>query len=382
VSEIPRELDDVVRRATTRDPQDRFVDGRAMHAALVDARDRLGLHGTVPAPPADDTINLARTAARSAVPDRNRTAALPPAAPPRGEREQREPRRWPFVVVAVVVLSLIAGVGGWWLAVGRYTHTPSVLHLTYSAAAAKLDKAGLHAHEGRPVYTDSVPRGQVAEQDPGANARVHRGATIDLRVSAGPAHVDVPDITGDKLPAATAALAKANLRVGNKTQVYSTTVQAGHVIKTNPAVGTQVDAGRDIDLTVSQGPQPVQMPDVTNKSYADAASILSGVGLKPTRQDVFSDSVPAGNVVTTLPAPSATAHQGQTVVVKVSKGPPLVRVPDVTGDSDTDATRILEVQGFHVEEHRLGGGPKQVLHQTPSAGSMVPRGSTVVIYVF
>ena len=382
-SGIPRELDDVVRRATSRDPQARFADGREMHAALVQARDRLGLHGVVPAPPADNTINLARAAAASSVlPDRNRTAALPPAAPPRDDKDQREPRRWPFVVIAIVVLSLIAGVGGWWLAVGRYTHAPNVLRLSYADAAAKLDKAGLHAHEGTPIYTDSVPRGQVAEQDPGPDARVHRGATVDLRVSAGPQHVDVPNITGKKLSVAIAALSKVNLGVGNKTQVYSTTIPAGHVIKTDPAVGTKVDAGSDVNLTISQGPQPVQMPDVTNKSYDDAASILTGVGLTPSRQDVYSDTVPAGKVVTTTPAPGATAHEGQTVVVKVSKGPPLVRVPDVTGDNDKDAKRILEAQGFRVDERRLPGGPKTVLHQTPSAGSMVPRGTTVVIYVF
>jgi len=381
-SGIPRELDDVVRRATARDPDARFADGREMHTALVQARDQIGLHGTVPAPPADNTINLARTTSAPVLPDRNRTAALPPAGPPRQDDEQREPRRWPFVVVAIVVLSLIAGVGGWWLAVGRYTHAPSVLRLTYAAAADKLDKAGLHAHEGTPVYTDSVPRGQVAEQDPAPNARVHRGATIDLRVSAGPAHVGIPDIAGDKLSVAVTALRKANLGVGNKTQVYSTTVPAGHVIKTDPAVGTKIPAGSDVNLTISQGPRPVKMPDVTNKSYDDAVSILTGVGLKASRQDVYSDTVPAGKVVTTLPAPGATAHEGQTVVVKVSKGPPLVRVPDVVGDSEKDAKAILERAGLHVDERKLPGGPKMVLQQSPRGGSMVPRGSTVVIEVF
>src|SRR4051812_26974363 len=58
---VPRELDTIVQTATAREPAARYADGRAMHAALTSAREALGLHGVVPAPPGDNTINLART---------------------------------------------------------------------------------------------------------------------------------------------------------------------------------------------------------------------------------------------------------------------------------------------------------------------------------
>jgi eukaryotic-like serine/threonine-protein kinase len=380
-SGIPRELDDVVRRATTRDPDARFADGRDMYTALVQARDQIGLHGTVPAPPVDNTINLSRTTSAPVLPDRNRTAALPPAGPPRQDDEQREPRRWPFVVVAIVVLSLIAGVGGWWLAVGRYTHAPSVLRLTYAAAADTLDKAGLHAHEGTPVYTDSVPRGQVAEQDPAPNARVHRGATIDLRVSAGPAHVGVPDITGDKLSVAVTALRKANLGVGNKTQVYSTKVPAGHVIRTNPAAGTSVDAGSDVDLVVSQGPRPVKIPNLVGKTYDDAAAVLTGLGLKPLRQDHTNDTIPAGQVISTDPQSGRTMPEGSTITVWVSKGPALRPVPDETGRPIQEAIRDIDNAGFQAAPRLIHpGGPRMVVYQTPSG--MQRPGTTIELHYY
>src|SRR4051794_17359850 len=60
---IPAELDAIVRSATAREPAARFADGTAMHAALNQARDSLGLHGVVPAPPGDNTINLVRAGA-------------------------------------------------------------------------------------------------------------------------------------------------------------------------------------------------------------------------------------------------------------------------------------------------------------------------------
>jgi len=384
-SGIPRELDEVVGRATRRDPQGRYADGGEFHAALGQARDQLGLHGAVPVPPVDNTVNLARTTAVSLVPDGNRTVALPPEPPAKAKakKDRRDqPRRWPFILVALLVLSAVAGVGGWWLAVGRYTHAPSVLGLSYDKAAAKLDDSGLHARRGTPIFSDTINRGLVATQDPGADARVHRGATITLRVSAGPAHVDVPNIGGDKVKVAIAALSKANLGVGDRRQVYSTSVAAGRIISTDPAAGTSVPAGSNVNLVISQGPRPVQMPDVTNKPYDEAASILTGVGLEPSRSDVYSDTVEPGKVVTTQPAPGATAHEGQTVIVQVSKGPQPVRVPDVVGDKSDDARKLLEAAGFHVDERKFPGGPDQVLRQSPPGGTLAPRGSTVVLYVF
>jgi serine/threonine-protein kinase len=106
------------------------------------------------------------------------------------------------------------------------------------------------------------------------------------------------------------------------------------------------------------------------------------VNLRAKRTDVYSDTVPEGRVVSTSPATGSTAHVGDTVTVYVSKGPRPVKVPDVVGMKDGDAKKLLEQAGFHVDERKLPGGPHQVLRQSPPGGSLAPRGSTVVIYVF
>src|SRR4051794_17569082 len=128
VAAVPAELDALVRSATARDPAARPADGRALHAALVQVRDRLGLHAAVPVPPpvdVDITQQIPRPGAVAA-PSATATAALPPK-PPAAVTTERRRRRWPFVLAAVVLLAAIGGTGGWWLAVGRYTHAPSVL---------------------------------------------------------------------------------------------------------------------------------------------------------------------------------------------------------------------------------------------------------------
>ena len=380
---IPRELDAVVQTATAREQSARFADGGAMHRALDQARDTLGLHGVVPAPPGDNTINLARA-----------RAPMPPSTAMTGgggqqtialqadDDEGREPRRWPFVLVAILVLSAIAGVGGWWLAVGRYTHAPSVIGVTYTQAASTLDHAGLHAQRGSEVYSKTVAAGLVVSQDPGGGTRVHRGATITLHLSRGPSNVSVPDVSGESVHAATAALHAVNLTVAGRDEAYSTIVPAGKVIRTNPPAGQTISVEKGVRLVVSKGARPVDVPDVSGKTYAEAASMLQAVHLRPKQREVYSDTVAVGRVVSTTPPAGSTAHVGDTVIVNVSKGPRPVQVPDVVGMKDGDAKKILEHAGFKVREQRLPGGPHEVLHQNPGGGSFAPPGSTINIYVF
>jgi serine/threonine-protein kinase len=287
-----------------------------------------------------------------------------------------------LVLALVLVLSAIAGVGGWWLAVGRYTHAPSVLRLTYAQAADRLDNAGLHAQRGSEVYSSAIAPGRVVSQDPGGGDRVHRGATVTLHLSRGPETAVVPDVSGKKVSVAVAALRRANLRVSGRNESYSTLVPAGRVIRTDPPAGRTIHTDRGVQLVVSKGPRPVDVPDVTGKSYGDAASVLSAVHLKPREQQVYSDTVPDGKVISTTPAAGTTAHEGQTVIVNVSKGPHLVQVPDVVGESLDQAKAALARAGFVADVRQLPGGPNTVLRQSPPGGSMERRGTTVVLYVF
>jgi eukaryotic-like serine/threonine-protein kinase len=276
------------------------------------------------------------------------------------------------------VLSLVAGVGGWWLAVGRYTHAPSVLRLTFAQAAHRLDDAGLHAQQGSEVYSDNVAPGRVVTQDPGGGERVHRGAAITLHLSRGPETVRVPDVSGKKVHAATVALRRVNLRFAGQDEAYSSLVEAGRVIRTRPKAGETVSAERGITLVVSKGARPVDVPDVTNKPYDEAASMLRAVSLHPRRTDVFSDTVPEGEVVSTSPAAGSTAHVGDTVTVNVSKGPRLIQVPNVTGKPIQAAIKQINQAGFRAQPRQIfPGGPGKVVVESPSG--MQRPGTTIVL---
>jgi serine/threonine-protein kinase len=91
--------------------------------------------------------------------------------------------------------------------------------------------------------------------------------------------------------------------------------------------------------------------------------------------------VPEGNIVSQSPGPG-TVHRGDTISFVVSKGPPLVDVPDVTGKQLDEARRILRQAGFQVEVHNvLGGFFGTVRLQSPDGGKQAAKGSVVSITI-
>jgi eukaryotic-like serine/threonine-protein kinase len=138
---------------------------------------------------------------------------------------------------------------------------------------------------------------------------------------------------------------------------------------------------RPVDVVVSNGREPVTIPSVAGAPQADAEQALTDAGLVPEVLTEYSDVVPAGQVIGQDPAPGP-ALRGDTVRLTVSLGPPLVAVPAVVGKQVADATRILEDAGFDVRIERvLGGFFGTVRASDPTAGTAIPRGSTVTLTI-
>jgi serine/threonine-protein kinase len=138
-----------------------------------------------------------------------------------------------------------------------------------------------------------------------------------------------------------------------------------------------------VTLVVSDGPAPVDVPDVTGRPEAEATAVLTAAGLlvevDPAR--VEDDAVPAGSVVSQAPGPGQ-AERGSTVRLVISDGPPLVAVPDVVGRQFSTAERELTELGLVVvREDVRGGFFGTVREQSVGPGEQVPRGTEIVLAV-
>ena len=136
-------------------------------------------------------------------------------------------------------------------------------------------------------------------------------------------------------------------------------------------------------VVVSQGRQPLAVPDQTGAPAASARSTLEAAGFRVTSAEAHSPSVPKGSVISQSPA-SGTLHRGDTVHIVTSLGPEMVTVPDVFRKPEAEARSALEAAGFTVEVVHDKGEPVfgQVYEQTAAAGSQQAKGSTITIKVF
>jgi eukaryotic-like serine/threonine-protein kinase len=292
--------------------------------------------------------------------------------------------RWRGPLLLVLALLLVAGVGGgaWWFGHARWTTTPGVLGMDEAKAVATLEDAGLEGRVGDPAFSETVPPGQVVSTDPGPGGRVLDGGTVTLALSQGPERYEVPALAGMGLDEAQDAILGTNLSYGERVDRWSETVPEGSVIATEPAAGTVLKPGAAVDVVVSQGRKPREVTDWTGKDADRAQQALERKKLVVVREEANSDTVPEGVVISQDP-PTATLYQGDTVTLVVSLGPELVEMPRVRAKGVDAATEELEALGFVVEVEESGQylGLGFVLDSDPGAGEMVPRGSTITLYL-
>ena len=365
VGGIPPDLDALVVRATRRDPEARPVDGAAFLDELLAVKD--GLPSRAPATTSADhqTLVVPRT--------------VPPADRP---KEPRRHRKGLIATVLVLVLAVLALGGGYYLGSYRYTTTPSVLALPLSEASHKLDLAGLKAGRAPDEFSESVAPGAVLRQTPKPNGRVRKGGTVTLVLSKGADRRAVPALAGKDLAGAKTALHTAGLvDAPNPPSEFSDTVGTGLVIRSDPPAGTRLKPGAAVQLVVSKGKQPVAVPNVTGQKQSDAEKTLRDLGFTVTVRQAFSDTVNKDLVIDQSPT-TGTADKGSTVALTISKGPDVVAVPDVRGDSPGVATHKLEALGLQAKVVNIPGGTGSVVVSTdPGHGKQVRRGSTVSLYV-
>lgn len=436
IAGVPPELDELVRRATARDPADRYADGAEFLAAVTDTRRTLRLpYFAVPAPrlsavgralagsefgdrlswdddamstsfvaPVPETTVVDRQqAAHTArtryqeqppVPPQQQVPAAPAPAPaPRtggtggaggGVPARPLTNRRPLVTViwSVVVVALVAVValGAWWLTSGRYGEIPQVLGRDVTSARSAVEEAGFTATVNE-VWSDDQPQQAVAGTSPDSGSRAVRGSDVAVLVSRGRPTVPQPG-QADTLSAYQAKLTDRTLtwKVGD--DVWSDSVPVGVVAEVDPVPGNAVATGSTVTLHVSKGARPVTLPDVTGQSEDRARSTLEAAGVKVDGIDRrFDDRTDGGDAVGTSPAAGAEVPSGSTVRLIVSSA---IKVPDVTGKSESKAQDALRKAGLNPvigkgtdSASKVSAG--DIATQEPSAGTRIdPSQSTTV----
>ncbi|HEX6935586.1 MAG TPA: Stk1 family PASTA domain-containing Ser/Thr kinase [Actinomycetes bacterium] len=386
VPSLPRELDALVARATNRDPDARPADARRMLTEVSAIRRQLSdgeldtLGPALAAIPAPTDKTLVVDLRESAGPARRGDTGPLSGPPATGPRRPRS--KGPLALLLVLVLAVgLSGFAWLYAAVLSQTTTPGLLKLTQAEAAAEARKSGLSVKVTGTDFSETVPEGRVLDTDPDPGDGIDKGGTVGLTMSKGPERYAVPDLEGRTEEVARRMIEETNLTVGSTTRRYSGKIEKGSVISTDPAAGTEVKPDTAVMLVISDGVEPVAVPNVVGQPVDAAKAALADAELRSRVKEKFDESVPAGVVISQDPGPG-TAGKNSAVQLIVSKGPPLFEVPGVVGKNVGEAQQILTSAGFVPSVQQLPGGPGTVLNQNPGGGSKQPKGATITLYVF
>lgn len=196
--------------------------------------------------------------------------------------------------------------------------------------------------------------------------------------------IAVPEVVGLSRDDAAQILTEAGLVPNPEIiLVYHDEIDMGYVVRTEPAPGRAVRRDRVINMFISQGPQYIITPDLTERTEREAEMLLRDLGLTMVVIREYNDEVPEGLVFRQLPGELFRISQGEEVIVHVSLGRSPFLIANLLGFSEAAAIDYLEENGLRprVRYQPTIGFSGHVVDQFPAAGQEVRAGQSVDIVV-
>lgn len=310
-------------------------------------------------------------------------ATLADGSPETAEQKRSRKRRRALVTLVSLLGVVAAAVGFWFLlGPGSMRTIPDVSGLTIEQAGDAIRAADLTPTIGEENH-DDVPEGEVIGTDPPGGDEARRGSKVTIRVSLGVLMLTMPEVKSMEDAEAEALVYEAGFEDITVEDIYSDDVPLGFVVGTTPGANEVVDHRTAVIIQVSQGPAPVEVPNLAGVPEDQARASLQehAITLSVTGTE-NNDHIPRGAIIRQTPNAGETVSRGSTIEVVVSEGPVMVEVPGVVGKQRGDARRILEEAGFKVVENEvLGAFFGTVRAQEPAAGTSAPRGTTVTLTI-
>ena len=347
---VPQALENVVLKATAKDPRDRYATAQAMQADLDSSLDPERADEPVFVPNHGNNNDKTIVLPGFKAPEKEQTVESEEENKPDKKEKKKDFWQnvkshkwwWIFSVIAagLIIFIMIFALSGN-NNKPRQVHIPDVTNITEKRAEKRLEAAGLQVGKVIRRQSDDIKKGHVIGTKPAAGNRVDQGKAIILIVSSGTSMVKVPDVVGDNYDEAAEKLENQGFDVVREDQ-YSNKMAKGNIISQSIAAGVEVKPTQTtITLMVSRGKQikpkinTVTLKDLHNYSLKSAQDYAKEHGLTLQINQEYSDEVERGLVISMQPEAGTKVDRGSTVTIKVSRGP--------KEEKDTTVTKTFTV---------------------------------------
>ncbi|MFH0517395.1 Stk1 family PASTA domain-containing Ser/Thr kinase [Streptomyces sp. M41] len=363
--EITPEMDAIVLKALTKDPDYRYQSADEMRADIeacldgqpVAATAAMGSVGYGGYPDDQPTTALRAT-------DAGATSMLPPMNPDDGgfgyddrmdRRRQKKSNTSTILLVVAAVLVLVGAVLiGKWIFDGKSASNtqvavPNLISENEETARGLLTNSDLKMGTVSKKECENQPKGKICDQDPAAGVEVDKESTVNIVVSTGAPKVSVPSVIGLKLAEAKRELQDEDYQFEIKTKKRETSSDdPDTVLDQDPKRGKEVEKGSTITLTIAVEEEKSTVPDVRNQTCDAATAQMEDNDLVGTCVEVETqDPNQVGKVIGTDPAIGSSVDKGSTVSIQIGKAAQQkTRVPSVVGQTVAQAKQTLQQNGF------------------------------------
>lgn len=404
---IPQALENVVIKATAKDPMNRYTSADAMSSDLKTALSPARAHEEKYVPPAGGDFDQTKViplvggeadttseASADTAPKPAETTADTAQAKKKRAKDNLK-RRLPFILAAIAAAFVIGFVIFAFAGGKGDVNVPDLSGMTTAQAKTALASKHLKLGKITSQHSKTVSKDRIIKTDPPVKTSVKEDSKVAIVLSKGVAKFTLKNYVGEDYSTVAKKLRNAGFRVV-QVKAASDDAPAGEILKQSLKKGTKhVPADTTITLTVSSGTSKITLPDFAANQYSrnTVLTYAKANGLTVHFSSAYSDSVDSGIVISQSPAANTEVQKGDTIDVVISRGQDpaaqssseTVTLPNFVGNYSESAVKDYASQNgltlnvTSVYSNSVAEG--MVVTQSPAAGSKVTDGDTISVTV-
>jgi serine/threonine-protein kinase len=328
---LPQALENVIIRATAKNPRDRYVNVAEMRKdlATVMSPSRVDEERLVLPDEVDDgqtkvmplpILPISSATAEEAIADKVDNASVANQPGEAKPKKKKMSRRKKILIVAGLIIVAILGLGIYGATAGAKETVPYVNGQTQKSAEKALQAAGFEVGKITKSPSTSVAEGKVISTNPKADAEVKKGSKINLIVSSGPASVRFGDYQNEKYTTVLAKLKAKGYSVTKK-EKSSEDIPAGYIMSQSiDAESKVIPSETKVVFTVSTGAVKITVPDFSNKTQSEVETWAATNKISVSFNRTYSDNVPENQVIGQSVTAGTTITKSTSITFQISNG--------------------------------------------------------------
>lgn len=328
---IPQSVENIILKATAKDPFYRYDDIEEFKADLLTCLDPSRINEPPFVLPVDEEETKVIPVIKEPKESKEELKIDNDSGKDKGKKDKKKKKgnkqkrkKWPFVLIFTSLLIILMGILVLTTDVfgAKDVKVPDVRNMKLDDAIKELEKANFVMGDTIEKPDDKIRENYVIKTNPKAGSMKAEGSKITIYVSTGKETIEMEDYRGEQFDEVQALLTEQELNFKSieVNEEYSDK-EAGIILDQNPAPGKKVvPEDTDLVFTVSKGDQSISLKDLTNYSTEDLNYYMKATGINITTTEQYHDTIPKGNVISQDVKPGTSLKKGATVHVVVSKG--------------------------------------------------------------